>query len=469
MMADYFGNFLIKPQTLEHQAAQFKLAIIQIREAQARHDIRDLIVVVERTGNYYLAPKRALADAGFETRVIHPFATRQYRLPVDPGNKTDATDLFAQHRAAVAGLGLREVELQSPYRELQLRARHRRNLIEQTSAFACRIRDHLHLSMPGFASLFDHLLDNKSAMAIARECGSPSQALELGRPGLTRQLRDSMQRAQPRTVEKILAWASQAATEGIRDGRLHHAIWTDLEDLYQHFRRKIVSLEQDLAGDLVQTPYVRLLAIPGINVASAAELAGEMGPISGYANANAITGRSGLYPSRHQSDQVDQNGPLVRKANRRLRCALMRIADNLVFHCPYYRAQADLDTARGINARAIRVKVAKKFSRLAYACVAGDQPLQHPCFRQPDSVLEKLRAFHQVHHTSVDRVLADLKAAVGQLSPTTRNHEAQVVAAVLKKQTARRRGPTRIGDLLPAVLAQLEFPATETHETRDRS
>ena len=415
MMADYFGNLLIEPQTLEHHSAHFKLAIMQIREAQERHGIRDLIVVVERTGNYHLAPKRALADAGFETRIIHPFATRQYRLPVDPGNKTDETDLFAQHRAAVAGLGLRDVDLQSPYRELQLRARHRRNLTEQASAFACQIRDHLHLSMPGFASLFDHLLDSQSAMAIARRCGSPAQVLELGRTGLVQELRNSVHRVQARTVEKILAWASQASAEVIRDGQLHHAIWTDLEDLYQHFKKKITSLEQDLSGDLVQTPYVRLLAIPGINVASAAELAGEMGPISRYANANAITGRSGLYPSRHQSDQVDQQGPLVRSANRRLRCALMRIADNLVCHYNYYRAQADLDTARGIDARAIRVKVAKKFSRLAYACVAGDEPLRHPCFQQPDSILEKLRAFHQVRQTPVIRVLADLKVVIGQL------------------------------------------------------
>jgi transposase len=203
----------------------------------------------------------------------------------------------------------------------------------------------------------------------------------------------------------------------------------------------------------VQTPYVRLLAIPGINVASAAELAGEMGPISRYANANAITGRSGLYPSRHQSDQVDQQGPLVRSANRRLRCALMRIADNLVCHCNYYRAQADLDTARGIDARAIRVKVAKKFSRLAYACVAGDEPLRHPCFQQPDSILEKLRAFHQMRQTPVIRVLADLKVAIGQLTTATQLHEAKVVTVVLEKQAARRRGPTEIGALLPAVLA----------------
>jgi transposase len=51
---------------------------------------------------------------------------------------------------------------------------------------------------------------------------------------------------------------------------LHHSIWTDLEELYQHYQRQIAALERTLAGDLVQTPYVRLMAIPGINVVSAA-------------------------------------------------------------------------------------------------------------------------------------------------------------------------------------------------------
>ena len=165
MMADYFGNLLIEQQTLEHQAVFFKLAVAQIREAQQQHDIQDMIVVVERTGTYHLAPKRAFSKAGFETRVVHPFATKQYRMPADPGNKTDGNDLNAQHRAAVAGFGLCEVELESPYRELQLRSRHRRNLVEKSTAIACQIREHLHLTMPGFAKLFDHLFDHKSAMA----------------------------------------------------------------------------------------------------------------------------------------------------------------------------------------------------------------------------------------------------------------------------------------------------------------
>ncbi len=470
MMADYFGNLLIERQTLEHQAIFFKLAVMQIREAQQQHEIQDMIVVVERTGNYHLPPKRAFAKAGFETRVVHPFATKQYRMPADPGNKTDGTDLNAQHRAAVAGFGLCEFELESPYRELQLRARHRRNLVEKAAAMACQIREHLHLAMPGFSTLFDHLLDNKSAMAIARRCASPAVALELGHAGLSQHLRETMVRSQPRTIDKVLAWASQAASsDTIRDGALHHAIWTDLEELYQRFRRRIRVHERELTGDLAQTPYIRLLAISGINVVSAAELAGEMGPITRYANANAITGRCGLYPSRHQSDQTDiDRGPIIRQANRRIRCALMRIADNLVCHCAYYRGLADVDRARKVDERAIRVKIAKKFSRLAFASVAGDEPMKHPAMQQPNSIMEKLREFHRVHETPMDQMLADLKATVEQLPYHTRNREAEVVAEVLRQRATRRRGCVEIGALLPAILARLEI-RTENNENRDRS
>ena len=184
-------------------------------------------------------------------------------------------------------------------------------------------------------------------------------------------------------------------------GPLHHAIWTDLEGLFQHCRQRIAEVERQLARDLVQTPYVRLLAMPGVNVVLAAELAGEMGPITSYANANGITGRSGLYPSRYQSDQTDQNGPLIRKANRRIRCALMRIAESLACHCAYYRGLADTDRVRGLHTKASRVKTANKFTRVAFACVAGNEPMKHPAFQNPDSILEKLRQFHHVHKTPI--------------------------------------------------------------------
>jgi len=470
MMADYFGNLLIEPQTVQHRGVCFQLAVELVREAQRENDIQDTIVVVERTGNYHLPPKRAFTNAGFETRVIHPFATKQFRMPADPGNKTDETDLYAQHRAAVAGFGLCEYELESPYRELQLRARHRRNLVQKASAIACQIREHLHLGMPGYANLFDHLFEHQTALAIAARCDSPAKILQLGQTRLSGHLRKNKIRHQIRTIDKILAWAAQATSDNVPDGPLHHAIWTDLHELYRHFRQRITALERELASDLVKTPYVRLLAIPGINAVSAAELAAEMGPMTRYANANAITGRSGLYPSRHQSDQVDHaSGPIIRQANRRLRCVLMRIADNLACHCAYYRGQAAVDQTRGIDKRLSRVKIAKRFSRLALACVAGDEPMRHPCFREPDSILEKLRNFHHEHETPVDRLLADLEAAVEQLPYNTRNCEAVIVAKVLDEHAHRRVGVTTIGDLLPAVLARLRIHTNKETENGDRS
>ena len=470
MMADYFGNLLIEPQTLEHQATFFQAAVALIHQARQQHDIQDMIVVVERTGNYHLAPKRAFAAAGFETRVVHPFATKQYRMPADPGNKTDETDLYAQHRAAVAGFGLCERPLEPPYHTLQLKARHRRNLVQKASALACQIREHLHLAMPGYAALFDHLFEHKTAMSIGRGCDSPARVLELGRDGLARHLRENGLRHLPQTIDKVLAWAAQAVGHNIPDAPLHHAIWTDLEELYQHFQRRISAVEVELAGELVHTPYVRLLAIPGINVVLAAELAGELGPITRYANANAITGRCGLYPSRSQSDQTDNDsGPIIRQSNRRLRSALMRIADSLAFHCAYYRGQAGADEARGIDKRAARVKIAKRFTRLAFACLAGNEPMKHPCFQKPGSILEKLRAFHHQHKTPLDRMLADLQAAVSQLPCNTCRHEAEIVAEVLERQTHRHRGGVAIGELLPAVLARLENRAKQKHEHLGRS
>ena len=41
----------------------------------------------------------------------------------------------------------------------------------------------------------------------------------------------------------------------------------------------IRTIESDLMEPLSQTPYVLILSVPGINVVSAAEFAGEMGPI----------------------------------------------------------------------------------------------------------------------------------------------------------------------------------------------
>ena len=108
LLADFYGRCLIPPTVVQHNRLDLDSAITQIRLAFEQHQVRDGVVAIERTGRYHRVVQRAFAASGFETRILHPFVTKQYRQPVDPGNKTDDADLAAIHRATVTGCALLE-------------------------------------------------------------------------------------------------------------------------------------------------------------------------------------------------------------------------------------------------------------------------------------------------------------------------------------------------------------------------
>ena len=168
MLCDFYGKVLIEPAEVAHTRSGFDLAVLQLREALQKHRMQDQIVAVERTGNYHLPVKRAFAAAGFETRIVHPFATKQFRQPADPGNKTDDNDLDAMFRATVTGFGLVEPELDEVSQRLRLLTRHRRDLVEKRSAVCCQIQEHLNALLPGYAALFHDVWDSAVAIHVAR-------------------------------------------------------------------------------------------------------------------------------------------------------------------------------------------------------------------------------------------------------------------------------------------------------------
>src|SRR5438067_5574836 len=111
MLCDFYGNIRVPPTVVEHNRTALDAAVTQIRQAREQHAFHDLLVAVERTGRYHRPVQRACAAAGFEVRIVHPFATKQFRQPSDPGYQTDDTDLVAIHRAAVNGFALLEATL----------------------------------------------------------------------------------------------------------------------------------------------------------------------------------------------------------------------------------------------------------------------------------------------------------------------------------------------------------------------
>src|SRR5215510_12871717 len=157
LLADFYGRVLIPPTRVEHNRPALDAAVAQVRQAFADHQLRDGVVAIERTGRYHRLVQRTFAAVGFETRILHPFVTKQYRQPVDPGTKTDDADLAALHRATVTGCALLEATRDEAWTSLLLLVRHRRDLVRKGAALNCQIRDHLEAALPGFAACFDKL------------------------------------------------------------------------------------------------------------------------------------------------------------------------------------------------------------------------------------------------------------------------------------------------------------------------
>jgi len=291
MLCDFYGRVLLQPASVEHSGPELRRMVALLRHAAVQHQLGHVLIAIERTGNYHRPVQRACRDAGFETRIVHPFASHHFREIEHPENKTDDNDLEGIHRAAVVGFGLVELPLDETCQRLRLLVRHRRDFVRKTAAVQCQIK-------------------------------------------------------------------------------------------------------------------------------------------------------------------VDRRGRMVRSANRRLRAALLQIADNLLTVNNHYRGQAALWRPHNIDRRLQRVRVAKRFTRLAYAMLAGRQIIPHPCCREPHYILDKLLAFLLEHGATHAQVRDCLDAAAQQLPQGIRTGEGKTLQCRADEfQTARKVDVRSLGSILKEVLA----------------
>lgn len=453
MLCNFFGKVIVEPTSVEHTAGGLREMTQLVANACEAEGLSDTIAAVEMTGIYHKPVYRAFRKAGFDTRIVHPFASSHYRQPLHPDLKSDDNDLEAIFQAAISGYGLATLPVGEVYQSLQAVSRHRHNLVKQRSRLMVQIRRLLHQTMPGFADLFDEdkLFHKSIALPVALEFTSAEAIGQAGVNGIASYLKTTNVRFRTRTIERIVVWAGTAA-ERSELALMYTQQWQQLNQVRQLLDEQIVATEREMAGFLVKTPYVLLLSVTGINVVSAARLAGEAGPIEHYASARALNGRAGLFPSRYQSDEVDHaDGSLVRQSNRKLRGAAMQIAENLIKCHAYYRGVSDLWKQRKVDPRDRRCRIANRAMRMVYQLVGGRQVWRGKGV-DCEYLLAKLQEFHRLHKTPIEQSVRDMQDAFAWLPKSAYAAEAKPLAELATK---RHRGPKHIGELLIPLLIRL--------------
>jgi len=457
LFADFYGRVLIPPTDLEHRCDAFDEALARLRQVIAAQDIQDLVVAVELTGVYHRLVKRAFAAAGYDTRIVHPNVSHHFRRVGSPDTKTDDIDAsWGVFRAAVNGFGLQEPPWDSLYTTLQLLVRHRRDLVGKDSLLRCQILEHLDAFLPGYARCFDDVFRTKIALAVPNRYPTPQAVAQAGLEGLTQLARLARVRVQAPTLTRILGWAHNAPAPG-SDADWHRQFFADLNADRIAKEKQIQAVERQLVGPLVQTPYVRLLALPGINVVLASELAGEAGPMVHYATARVLTGRAGLYPRRYQSDEVDHaSGSLARCGNRRLRQALLWGADTLIRCNDHFAVLAAKWTNQGKHPKEVRVRVAGRYARIAFQMVSGTEGFDHPACQDSPAVLSKLREFHELHAIDPETTRTNLRHATASL-PDAEQPREWANLATQRDEAGSRRG-RKAAELVAILSAVLDEP-----------
>lgn len=414
-LTDFYGDPLWEQsRTFPITDGHLKEMINVVGGTCRERGLKDLVVGIEQTGRYHRPIQRAL-EQRWEVKTIHPFVTKQLRQPASPGVKTDGVDLEAMARAIISGYGDDQRAVPLLYTKWQLINRAREDDVDRRRRLKQQCQERLHAFMPGYAALFKTLWETPAALAIAELYGSAKRLLATDAEAVGKQLRGKGLRMMHPTINRVLAWAADAPSAD-PGGALNRRIWSDDLRLMEHLGHYILRYERSLAAYLVQTPFVLLLSIPGVNVVSASGYGSEVGPITHYITPSHLNGRAGLFPSRYQSDETDcADGPMVGGRNARLRDAVMEIVTNLILHNDHFQGWSDLRAQRGWSKKKIHVAIANRFNRIAYHMVAGRMLFNHPCLKKRHPVLKKVAVFSLAHGIKPKTTMSLVAKAARQL------------------------------------------------------
>ncbi len=423
------------------------------------HGLKDLVVGIEQTGRYHHPIKRAL-EKRWEVKTIHPFVTKQLRQPASPGVKTDGVDLEAMTRAVISGYGDDPRPFPSVYVKWQLINRAREDCVDRRRRLKQQCQERLHAFMPGYPALFKDIWKSPAPLAIAELYGSAKRLQSTDAESICERLRSKGIRCMRPTINRVLAWAADAPSPD-PGGALNRRILSNDLRLMEHLGRDIARYEKGLATYLVQTPFVLLLSIPGINVVSASGYGSEAGPITNYLSPSHINGRAGIFPSRYQSDETDcADGPMVGGRNAKLRDAVMEITSNLILHNDYFQGWADLREQRGWSKKKIYVAIANRFNRIAFWMVAGQMLFDHPCLKKRHPLLKKLTGFALEHGIKPETTMSLVARAARQLPPDALEDELISLQTGLPDLRKACGIPASIiqqaTDLIPSLVSQIK-------------
>jgi len=408
LVANYFGDILYDTFEFANSITGVKMCDSIIQDVSSSINAQKIVIGIESTGHYYENLYRNLMTLGYDVAIINPSSVYSQRTGQLNWCKTDDIDLCAIGQVLIDNQATETKLSNGLYYNLKHLARLRRDEINKRARLKIQIKvlcDHI---FPGLqkSRVFSNFW-GKASVLLLENYPTPTSIIRLGVKRLAQFFKKHNTKLGLTTAQRLINLAKNSLT-------------TDATNLYAHLfnlkfkiqdlkmaDEKIRKLNVELAQYLVKTPGILLLSIRKVNVPSAAEFLGEVGPLPQAGNAKKIISRAGLNPSRFQTAEYERtDNPITKHGSNPLRNASLTIAHNLVGDDPhllnepanpYFRSFFDhLVNEEGKDKRLAKVACANKLIRIAWAMMAQKMLFSPPTWNQDkiaDDPLAKLEKF----------------------------------------------------------------------------
>lgn len=369
---DDAGREVSRPMSFKNSEAGFERCVSYlegIAESPA-----DVAVAMEATGHYWMACYAYLVSRGYAVVVLNPVHVRAVRkLKGLSGVKNDRID----SRLIAETLRIGEYdptriatdELQS----LKALTRYRQSLREQVAETKTKVICLMDAYFPEYAALFSDMFGAASRALLARS-PLPEEISRMKAPALARLLSAASHgRMGADKAARVKAAAKRSV--GIRLGQQTAAFEIrEYLSLIGYLEEKAARADALIAESLDRIEPL-ILTVPGISVATGAQIVAEIGDVSRFKNAASVVKYAGINSGVSQSGAFEATGsPITKAGSPYLRRALYLAAEGARRFDPNLRAFYDKKRAEGKPHRVAVMAVARKLCHITYAIMRDQVP-----------------------------------------------------------------------------------------------
>ena len=354
-----------------NNAEGFQLFLQRIQAVEP--DLRNVKVGLEATGHYCCNILGFLFDKGFDSYVINPLQTNQFRKSTSlRRTKTDRID------ARVIAAMMKSDAFLTPYsaslyhnQALKSLTRYRFTKIQERAKLKQSLSRLVTMLFPELEKLVS-TLHSQAVYALLAEFPSARQIAACHLTHLTHLLSDASHGHfnQEKAVEiRDAARHSIGSDLLVESMELQHTI-----RLIREFDAEIDEVEEKIqkAMDELQSP---ILSISGIGFRMGAMILAEIGDIARFDSPDKLLAYAGLSPTTYQSGKlVNAYSHMEKRGSRYLRYALFNAAKLVCIREPAFAAYLAKKRAEGKHYNAAIPHAVKKLVRLIFALLKSGRP-----------------------------------------------------------------------------------------------